>query len=121
MSLVTRSRATSRSSPAYGPPLRIDRSIRVQDVDHRQLVPEAAGVVIGIMRRRHLHCAGAQRRVNQFSVGDDRNIPSQERNRDQLADEMPVTRIIGMNRNGSIAEHRLGPGRGKADELFDSL
>ena len=36
---------------------------------------------------------------------------------DRLADQVLVARVVGMDGDGGVAEHRLGPGRGEADEL----
>ena len=47
-----------------------------EDVDHRQAVPLAHLVVVEVVRRRDLHAAAAERRID-IRVGDDRNFARQ--------------------------------------------
>ena len=60
----------------------VDRAVGVQDVDDADLgMPLLAGVVVRIVGRRHLHAAGAERRVGEQAVGDDRDVAVHQRDR----------------------------------------
>ncbi len=84
--------------------------IGVEDVDHRQAMPAADLEIVEIVRRGDLDRAAAGFRVGVF-VGDDRDQPADQRQPDRLADQIGVARILGMHRDGGVAEHRLRPGR----------
>jgi hypothetical protein len=60
------------------------------------------------VRRRDLHGAGAERRVDLL-VGHDRDAPVRQRQGDLLADQVPIARVVGVHGHGGVAEHRLGP------------
>ena len=74
---LTALRASKRSSPANGPPSALTTPVVVEDRDDRQLVALAGLEVVGIVRRRHLDRAGAELRVDQDRVGDDRELARQ--------------------------------------------
>ena len=74
-------------------------------------------VIVGVVAGRHLHDAGAEGRVDQHAVGDDRDLAAGQRQVDELADQVPVPRILGMHGHGRVAEHRLGPGRGDVQDF----
>ena len=59
----------------------VDAPVGVHDDQRRQAVALAHLEVVGVVRRRHLHRAGAERRVDQ-RVGDDRNRPVHQRQDD---------------------------------------
>ena len=92
-------------------------SVLVHDVDLRQVVAQAGLEVIGIVRRRHLHRAGAELRIRQL-VGDDRNLPIHQRQQNFLPVQMLVAFVFLVDRDRGIAQHRLRPGRGHGDELI---
>ena len=50
----------------------VDRGVEIQHADHRQAMALAHGIVVGIVRRRHLDDAGAEFAVD-VGVGDDRD------------------------------------------------
>ena len=56
-------------------------------------MPLPAGVVVRVVGRRHLHAAGAERRVGEQAVGDDRDLAVHERDRHRLADEVLVALV----------------------------
>src|SRR3990170_8972346 len=72
--------------------------------------------IVEVMGRRDLHRAGAFLGIGIF-VGDDRDAAADQRQDHILADEMLVALVVGMNGNGGVAEHGLGPGGGDDDEL----
>ncbi len=64
--------------PLVRPGVLVERAVGVEDVDHRQLLPQADFVVVRIVGRRDLHAAGAQLRLGP-DVGDQRNLAVQQR------------------------------------------
>ncbi len=91
-----------------------DDATLVHDRDRRQVVPLADLEVVRVVGRRHLHGAGAERRVDVL-VGHHRNAPPGERQLDLGADQMRVALVVRMNRDGGVAEHGLDPGGGDGD------
>ena len=79
-----------------------------QDVVYRQVVPLADVVIIEVMGRRNLDAACAELRID-IVIGDDRNTAANDRQNNFLSDEILVALIVRMHRNGTIAQHRLGP------------
>ena len=62
----------------------IDPAVRMQHVDHRQVVPLADLEIEFVVRRRHFQNAGAEFRIDPF-VADDRQLRAIERTPDLLA------------------------------------
>ena len=75
---------------------------------HRQAVAFADGVVDRIVRRRDLHGAGAELAIDH-RIGDDRNASPGERNDDAPADPLAIARVVRMDGDRRVAEHRLRP------------
>ena len=92
-------------------PLGIHHARVIEDRDHRQLVPLAGLEVVRIVRRRHLDRAGAELRIDQDRVGDDRELALQQRMPHHLADLRLVARIVGVDGDRRVAQHRLRPRR----------
>ena len=67
-------------------------------------------IVVGVVRRRHLHRAGAELAVDVV-VGDDRDDPVRQRQPHAAADEAAVALVFGMDHHRHVAEHRLRPRR----------
>ena len=65
----------------------VDLRVEREDLDLRQLVALADGVVVEIVRGRDLHDARAEFAVDVI-VGDDRNFAVAQRQHDRLADQM---------------------------------
>ncbi len=86
--------------------VRIDR----EDVDHRQVVALTDLVVVEVVRRRDLHAAAAECRID-VRVGDDRDLAIRQRQKDEPANEILIPRVVRVHRNGGVAEHRFGPRR----------
>ena len=78
-------------------------------------MPPADLEIVEVVRRRDLDRAGALLRIG-ILVGDDRNAPPDQRQDRVLADQIPVALILGMHRDGGVAEHRLRPRRRDHDE-----
>jgi hypothetical protein len=51
-------------------------------------------------------------------IGDDDDLAVQERVRQRLADQRAVAVVIGMHRDGGVAEHGFQPGGGHHDVRF---
>ena len=103
--------------PDESPAVLVDRAIRLQDVDHRQVVAETACVVVGIVGWGHLDGPGAHLLLGQQRVGNDRNLPVDQGNPDGPAHKVGVAFIGRVHTDGRITEHRFGPGRRERDRL----
>ncbi len=68
-----------------------------------------------------LNGAGAELRVDQDAVGDDRDLPVEERVNQVLAVEVRVARIVRVHGYGGVTEHGLGPGGGDHDLAVHSV
>ena len=98
----------------------VEPGIGVEDVDQRQPVPAADLEIVEIVRRGDLDRAAAGLRVGVF-VGDDRDQPADQRQPHMLADEIGIARVIRMDGDAGVAEHRLGPRRRDDDEAAGKL
>ena len=90
--------------------------VLVHHVDLRQVVAQSRLKIVGIVRRRDLHRAGAELRLREF-VGDDRNLALHQRQQNILAVQMRVALVFRVHGDGSVAEHRLGTRGRDRDEL----
>ena len=61
-----------------GARLCVERAVGLQDVDHRQLLPQADVVVVGIVGRRDLHAARAHLGLRPF-ISHEGNRPAEQR------------------------------------------
>ena len=86
----------------------VDCCIQRQHADDRQAVALADGVVVHVVRRRHLDDSGAEGAINVI-VGDHRDRSTAERQRDALADEGGVALILRVHHHRDVAEHRFRP------------
>jgi hypothetical protein len=93
----------------------VHAAFRIEHVDPRQAMPLADLEVVEVVRRRDL-----DRARTLFGIGvvvaDDRDATADQRQNHVLADQMPDPLIVRMDRNGGVAEHRLGPRRRHDDE-----
>src|SRR5262249_2180774 len=83
----------------------------VDDFDLRKIVAPAAFEVVGIVRRRDFHDAGAELGVGQI-VEDDRNGAIHQRELDRLAVQGEIAAVGFVDGDGGVAEHGLGPRSG---------
>jgi hypothetical protein len=88
----------------------IERRIRIEDVDERQVVTLADFVVVEVVPRRDLHAAGAERRIGVL-VADHGDQPICERQSDLLADQVSIALVLGVHGHCGVAEHRFRPRR----------
>jgi len=75
-------------------------------------MPLARFVVVEVVGRRDLDGAGAEFQVHENGIADDRNVAGRQRQANALADQMAITRVLGVDGDGRIAQHRLGPRSG---------
>ena len=78
-------------------------------------MPLADFEVVEVVARRDLDRARALLGIGML-VGDDRDQPVRERQAYALADQLLVTRVIGMHGDRRVAQHRLRPRRRDGDE-----
>ena len=84
----------------------VDGGVFGEDVDQRQLVAGANFMVIEIVGRGDLHAAGAELHVD-ISVGDDGNLPADQRQAHALAHQLAVAFVVRMHGNRAVAQHGL--------------
>ena len=82
--------------------LRQDAGIAIKHIDQRQVMALADLVVIEIMGRGNLDAAGAKLGID-ILVSNNRNLAADDRQRDRLPDQMPVTLVLGMHGHGGVA------------------
>ena len=107
--------------PGVRPAVLVERTVRVENVDQRQLVPQPTRIVVRIVSRRDLHAPRPQRFVGEQSIGDDWDDSPGQRNPHVFADEMRVPLVGRMHTDGGVAEHRFRARRGERDALAGGL
>ena len=85
----------------------------VDHLDRLEVVTRGDLEVQRIMGWGHLDRAGAELHLHR-SVGDDRDLAIEERQKDRPANSVAIALIIGVHRDRSVAEHGLGAGRSNA-------
>ena len=93
----------------------IDCGVIVENIVLGQIVTLADFIVIEIVCRRNLDATGAELGIDIF-VGDDRHLSVDQRQQNLFANQVPVSLVLGMNRNGAVAQHCFGPG-GRHDQV----
>ena len=91
-----------------------------EDVDEFEVMPPPDLEVIEVVRRRDFHGACALLRVGVI-VCDNRDFAPDKREDHGLADIRLPPLILGVHRDGRVAEHRLGARRRDNDELLLKL
>ena len=81
-----------------------------QYIDHGQIVTLAYGVVIEVMRGRNFDAAGTELGIHVI-ICNDGDGPPRERQVDSLSHQIAIALIVGVDRNGGIAQHGFGTGR----------
>ena len=87
-----------------------DGGVGIEDVDLGAVVALRDLEVIGVMSRRDLDRAGAERGVDVL-VGDHGDVPPEQRQHDGGANNRSVALVVGMHGDARVSEHRLGPSR----------
>ncbi len=85
------------------------------DFDLGQIVALAGLKVVGIVRGRDFHDAGAEFGIGQV-VENDGNFAIHQRQHHGLAVQSEVARVFRIHRDGGVAQHGLRP-RGRHDEI----
>ena len=78
-------------------------------------MPLANLEIVEVMRGRNLDRAGAFFRIGVI-VSNDRNEPANQRQHDILANQLLEIFVLGMHRDGSVAQHCFGPRRCNRDD-----
>ena len=94
----------------------VNAGLVVQHVDHFQIMAAANLEIIEIMRRRHLHRTRALFGIGIVIRHNDQAAPDQGQN-GVLAHQILIARVIGVYRDGGVAQHGFGPRGGDGDEL----
>ncbi len=92
----------------------IEARVFGQDVDHRQVVALADGVVVEVVGGRDLDAAAAEVWIDVV-VGDDRDHTACQRQGDLFADQVLVTLVVRVYGHRGVAEHGLRTGGGDDD------
>ena len=98
----------------------VQRAVAVEDVDLFEAVPFPGGEVVRVVRGSHLHHARPELGIDELGVEDDRNHSIDERMSHVLAMQVPVPRVVRMDRHRSVAEHRLRTRR-RDDHLANAV
>ena len=97
--------------------LGVDRAVVGQDVEHRQPVALADGKIVRVVRRRDLDAPGAELLVH-ICVGDDHELARRKEGMHQLlADQVRVSRVLGVHSDGHVAQHRLETSSGDSQKF----
>ena len=98
------------------------RGVLVEDVDQRQVVALAHFVVVEVVGRGDLHAAGAEFAVDVL-VGDDRDVPADDRQFGELADQLGVALVFRVHRDRGVAQQgfRTGGGDHQVIQAFAGL
>src|SRR5262249_38519892 len=74
----------------------------------REVVPEANLIVVRVVRGSYLDRSGAKGSVNK-SIGNHRQLSTDNRKSNSLPDNVPVPLVLGMDCDSRVAQHGLGP------------
>ena len=72
-------------------------------------------MVVVVVGRGDLHRPSPEVALDHL-VGDDRDVALDERDPDAPSDDRLVARVVGVDRDGDVAEDRLRAGRGHRDQ-----
>lgn len=93
------------------------RAIVVHQADELEVVPLSTLKIVRVVRRRDLDSTGTELHINGDAIGDDGNATSVEGVNDEFAVEVRVSRIVWVDGNGGISQHRFRSRRGDDDLL----
>ena len=81
------------------------------------MIAQSSLEIVGIVRGRDLHRAGAELGIREQVIGDDRYLAIHQRQQDALAVQMLVALVGGIYRNRRVAQHGLGT-RGRNHDVL---
>ena len=99
----------------------VDGTIGVEDGDELQVVTLTTFVIVGIMSRGNLHSTGTKLHVNKIGVLNDGDATTVEGVNKELAMQMLVARILGVDGNGGVTQHGFETSRGDGNLLIGIL
>ena len=112
---------------AFRQPVQVVRIVRqrqprflIENADLRQRMTPSDLEIVEVVRRRDLDRAAALFRI-RIGVGDDRDAPSDQRQDDVLADQVAIAFVVGMHRDGAVAQHGFRPRGRHHDEACGIL
>ena len=91
-------------------------SIFVEYVDHAEIVTFTQSIIIEVVAGGDLDAAGAEFRVDVV-IGDDGYPSIAKRKQDFLADQMLISLIGWIHRDGGISQHGLWSSSGNHENL----
>ncbi len=91
-----------------------DPRLGVDDDDLCQAVAVPDLEVHRVVGGSDLHRPGAELGVDG-GIGNDRDLPAEQRQPHDLADGVAIAVVVGVNGDGGVAQHRLGPRRRHLD------
>ena len=97
--------------PGVLPRVIVEPPIGKKNVDELQLVALTHRIVVGIVRRSYFDHPRAELGAHK-RIGDNGNLAVHERQHAALPDQVRISLVLGIHRDGAVAEHRLGPRRG---------
>src|SRR6266545_1178601 len=98
--------------PLVLPRVRGHPAVRADHDDLGKAVAARGGEVVGVVSRSHFHDACAELPVDQDRILDDRQLPADDREGCDLAPEPGRPRVVRMDRERGVPQHRFRPGRG---------
>lgn len=99
----------------------VDGSIWVENSNELQIVALATFVIVGIMSGRNLHSTGTKLHVNKLGILNDGDASTVEGMDEELAVQMLVARILGVDGNGGVTQHGFETSRGDGNLLIGIL
>ena len=88
----------------------------VHNADYGKIVAKPHLEVVRVVRGRDFNRAGTEFKIYVI-VRNDGNFSTDKRKNKRFADEVFISRIFRINRNGSVPEHGFGTSR-RDDEIF---
>ena len=87
----------------------------IHHADRGQALPLAQSKIVGVVRRRHLHRAGAEVAAHP-TVGHDGNLAPGQRQAQHLAVQVSIALVVWMYRYGYVAQHGFRPRGGDGNK-----
>jgi hypothetical protein len=93
------------------PRFRRHRSVGSDDDDFGKLMAQSGGEVVRVVRGRDFHDPGPEFAVDEDRIFDHGKLAADDRQDRRLTTELRGARIVRMDRESGVAEHRLRPRR----------